>query len=258
KYLVPDSAIGSAGRQVRCAACGHSWFETPRSDLVSVNAALPDQPEQTTPAAQAVDSARADIGTAPDPDATKAPTPPHFAFATAPHISETADSVPDRDSDAYASDSYAPEPPFTRRRPTRHWTIAAGTVSLLLIGGIAATYYLADPGILARFGVPFGVADSPLITQILSTDRGPKAGMSSAPYVSIHAQIINPTDRPQRVPDLLAELLDAHERVIYSWTISPDSRTIAPRGTIMIDSAEAGIPPNSDQIRLNLMHINAP
>lgn len=40
RYLVANSAIGPAGRQVRCAACKHSWFESAppedgTTDLVS-------------------------------------------------------------------------------------------------------------------------------------------------------------------------------------------------------------------------------
>lgn len=32
RYLVDSRALGAAGRSVRCASCGHSWFQTPPED----------------------------------------------------------------------------------------------------------------------------------------------------------------------------------------------------------------------------------
>ena len=41
RYLVPDTAVGATGRQVRCAACKHSWFQDPPELVLAVNAELP-------------------------------------------------------------------------------------------------------------------------------------------------------------------------------------------------------------------------
>ncbi|MBL8551481.1 MAG: zinc-ribbon domain-containing protein [Hyphomonadaceae bacterium] len=50
RYYADDTAIGSTGRSVRCAACGHTWFAEPSlvlDDGPSVTAAAPADPEMT-------------------------------------------------------------------------------------------------------------------------------------------------------------------------------------------------------------------
>ncbi|MEQ1539386.1 MAG: zinc-ribbon domain-containing protein [Sphingorhabdus sp.] len=50
RYVVPDSAIGAAGRQVRCASCRHSWFQEGPSSVAPPKLD-PIVPTETTVAA---------------------------------------------------------------------------------------------------------------------------------------------------------------------------------------------------------------
>ncbi len=44
RYLVPNQALGPAGRRVRCKLCNHEWFQTPEGDSSSAQEAEPEPP----------------------------------------------------------------------------------------------------------------------------------------------------------------------------------------------------------------------
>ncbi len=238
KYLIPDSAIGVDGRQVRCAACRHSWFEP--------------APEMMLGVADGLLPGAAAASVAPEPSVSSAVPPPSWSPPQSPPVDPP--SIVREAATEPGYDPYAPEPPFQRRRNTsRYWTIAASLASVLLVGAIASVYYFASPNLLERFGLAIGEAESPLITQF-TTDVGPKKGMPPVPrFVIVHGSITNPTKTTQRVPDLLAELVDSHGRPVYSWTITPERRTVAPGAMLHIDSTAVNVPMNASETHLSFL-----
>lgn len=245
RYLIPDSAIGPDGRQVRCAACRHSWFEAP-----APLDAMPPLPRQFT------QSAPAAVEPVAAPSAPAAPPAPPFAFTPRVDPAPPA-SVTPPDEPAIDRDPFAPEPPFrARRNRSRRWTIAAMLASLLLLGGVVAVYYFASPNLLARLGINIVEPDTPLKVQF-TQDVGPKDGMPQAPrYVALRGKVLNPTPKAQRVPDLLAELVDDHGRVVYSLPITPKSRTVAANGSVDFEDVVPNIPNSARDVHISFLDAN--
>lgn len=220
RYLVPDTAVGVAGRQVRCAACKHSWFQDPPELVLATNAELP----------------------LPAPVAYPVVAPPPIQ----PPAWREPEPVTESDYDAFAH-----APPFKpRTNPTRRWTIAAVGAAVLLIAGAGAIQFFGTPTIAAKLGIPIGQFEVPLLLEVpLKPER--QTLQNGNEMIAVVGKIINPTDTSQRVPDILAELRDAQGRVVYSWTISPPKRTISPRATTEFNSAEVNIPRGARALNLS-------
>lgn len=219
RYLVPDSAIGGDGRTVRCANCRHCWFQAP---------AVIDPAEQAvlTPAA-----------------------PVARPIAAEPSSPPAAEPIPEPVvAPAEQFDAYAHQPPFrARRNPVRRWTAAALGAGALMLAGVGAITWLGAPNLAGRLGL--GAAESPLRLKDNPIER--RELENGSELFAVSGQVTNPSGSRQRVPDIRAELRDAQGRIVYSWTITPQQRTLAPGGSVDFNSAKLDVPANSKRLELS-------
>jgi predicted Zn finger-like uncharacterized protein len=242
RYVVPDSAIGGAGRQVRCAACRNSWFQAPPP---------PRAGAETPPAPPPASS------TAPPPPPPPAPEwrPAAPAFPPAPPPREVPKAArpaaaailgPEPEAEDY--DAFAHEPPFRpRRNPARMWTMLAIAAAIVMLAATAALYAFGLPG----GGRGFALTGQAEGTPLRIDGKGSRQEMASGnALLTVSGRIWNPTDAVQRVPPIRAELRDGSGRSVYAWSISPPVSELQPNQSASFNAAEVDVPTGATQLHL--------
>lgn len=226
RYSVPDSAIGPDGRTVRCASCKHSWFQSPPMLDLTMPAEIDRAADEAVPA----------------PSEPEAPVAARVYEDTAP--AEAPKPAPDYDP-------FMQQPSSRRRRkPARRWTAAAAIAAISMLLGAGAILYSGAPSLAAQFGLGIGgQVDTPL----LFTDKSVELRTlpNGSEVLAISGKVMNPTGGAQHVPDIRVELRDDGDRLVYSWRITPQARSLGPKAAIDFDGATVDMPPNAKVVQLS-------
>jgi hypothetical protein len=127
----------------------------------------------------------------------------------------------------------------TRTDRKRNWLMgtlfAVGLVVLIVL----ALWLIAPDSLRQQVGFAAG-GPTPLQIAPDAPERQPL--QSGNELVVVSGRVINPSDEPQQVPPIVAQLHDAEGRLIHSWTIPPPARTLPPGGSAAFNSAEMDVP----------------
>jgi len=108
-------------------------------------------------------------------------------------------------------------------------------------GVAAAVYVWGLPGWVEALGVTPATAEPDLLIE-LAENQDHRTLADNTIYFAASGTIVNPTDREQKVPPMLAELRDAQGRIVYSWTIRPPIAVLPPGERVNFNEAKLDIP----------------
>lgn len=250
RYIVPDEAIGVNGRQVRCAACKHSWFQ----DGVRL------KPRETTapaPAPAAPVAPDAGAGLADDsavaPAARAAETAAAFQPADIP--SASVDTFERQESGSWfgegdGEDAFESEPTTRpRRNPARLWTYAAIAFFVAIAAAGGALYWLGPPEWAVRSGL-LADADQPDLGFYLVRPAERRTLPNGAEYFAFSARIRNSGSSVLPVPPVEVQLRDRQDRLVFSWTTRADKAELKPGEEASISESRLDIPKNAENLSL--------
>jgi len=233
-FIVDATAIGAAGRKVRCGRCGNSWLAMP------VEAVLED-----------------------------APAPPHDESAENQEPpTEPADKPDDALPKLAEFDESRRRSRSTRRMPRaspkRHaalagWMLFVLVTAALLLGVVFGRQQIMAwaPGTqplytLAGLAEETPLPELPSIQLRLLDVTSDRRQVDGAQELVIEGKIINPTNEPQDVPPLVATLMDPTGIELKRWIFAAETESLPPGGQVVFQTSTDD-PPGQGNLNLNFV-----
>lgn len=244
-YEIGPTALGPAGRSVRCVQCKNTWFATPGSALAAADAAPaplvprtalaagrdrapPFAPEQMAPIeAQSVPNEPETIAPAEAPSIA-----PDNPFATPAAHAIEAEAVPAAESIESVAARRARRL-HAERRDRRGLLRRLASAPMLIAACLAALIGLVNwrdkvvrhapqtASLFAAIGLPVNIRG--LMFESVTSSTEMSDGM---PVLIIEGTIVNLTTRSLEVPRLRFALRNTAGHEVYAWTAQPPKPTV--------------------------------
>lgn len=252
-FSVPDKALLPSGRTLKCAKCGHKWFQAasaPRDDFGLDEGSFPPPP-RPAPVPEPEPEPRP-MFSAPEPDldqpVSRAPTrdpdmdldldePPIPDFGPKPKLNAAPQSDDDLDIDLPPK----PVPDMFTQNPGGKkgtgflWVLL---VLLLLGAGAGAVYYFQDKVVglwppahelLTKAGLRHERAGAGLELRNAGTPE--RFVQNDVEVLIVRGIIANISDRERPVPTMKLVLLDRDKAVVQEKQAQPPVTALDPGGT---------------------------
>jgi predicted Zn finger-like uncharacterized protein len=289
QYVVKDDAIPPEGRQVRCAACKHSWHQNPEAEAEAPEestAALSSEPDQEVQSeaeagvepgvvaeheAEPTSDEDESLAEATLIDPRSGPEAEQRAYEEAviegeadtreasPIEETTPEAVPAEPAAADwnepptaegAPDMFSPFAPEDELDTRRRSPVVTILVLVLLVIVVAAAFWFFAPADLkAKLGIASADATS---LKIVTTHMDRQHLESGNDLLTLTGRVINPSGKEQPVPPLQAELKNHSGKVVYSWTIPAPAPSLAAGASASFNSAEVSVPPGGEELTITL------